>query len=185
MPGKFLQMIFDRLKPTVGKIRPLWDKVMCGLVMTKRSIVKLSKHELFKYAVIGLIGFAIVLTIMLIETTPDKAQDTAYVSEQNPAELEPEQPAPTQRPSRAPELTQAKPGRNAVLSEHIDIILGDIPVGTLNPLSPMANNSSTNQVFTMIFDRLLEFDFESMELVPSLAKSWDTNDYRIFNFKLR
>ena len=73
----------------------------------------------------------------------------------------------------------------AVYAEHIDIIVDNNNIAVINPFNPSANPTSTNWVFTMVHDRLIERDDHAGEFVGFLAESWDTDDYQTFTFNLR
>ena len=70
-------------------------------------------------------------------------------------------------------------------AEHIDVIVDNNNIGTINPLNPASNVSSTNWILVMVFDRLLNRNDETGEYLPALATEWHTDDFITFNFKLR
>ena len=70
-------------------------------------------------------------------------------------------------------------------ADHVSITMENVFVAALNPFVLGTNNSSTNQAFIMIYDRLLERNHDTGEFVASLATQWNTEDYQTFTFTLR
>jgi len=70
-------------------------------------------------------------------------------------------------------------------ADHIDIIVDNSPISAISPFEPVGNTTSSNWVFTMIYDRLLEWDQKNGVFMPSLAVSWETSDFKTFIFHLR
>ena len=129
-------------------------------------------------------GCVLLAALLVYIFLPDGTEpyEPGYILDEPP---EVRQPVPPQ-PVRLPEMTDpVLMHPNAVFAEHIDIIKDDNSVGVLNPLSPAANNPPANWCFIMIHDRLVEFDFETMSYVPSLATAWEVRNYRNFRFTLR
>ncbi|MCL2391377.1 MAG: ABC transporter substrate-binding protein [Oscillospiraceae bacterium] len=91
---------------------------------------------------------------------------------------------PVTQPPALPE-PPAPPREEANLAEHIEIILDNNQIGVLNPMSPASHTPGTNQTFTMIHDRLLNYNIESGEFLPALATTWHTDDYQTFILTLR
>ncbi|MCL2408589.1 MAG: ABC transporter substrate-binding protein [Oscillospiraceae bacterium] len=70
------------------------------------------------------------------------------------------------------------------LAEEVHIIVDNNNIVVLNPHNPGANATSTNWVLTMIHDRLFD-QIPGEGFVPSLALSYETEDYQHFIFNLR
>jgi len=81
-------------------------------------------------------------------------------------------------------MQQIEEGADHVFADHIDVIMDNNNVGTLNPMNPAANTSPTNWSLVMLFDRLLN-RLDTGEYLPGLATEWHTDDYITFNFRLR
>jgi peptide/nickel transport system substrate-binding protein len=79
--------------------------------------------------------------------------------------------------------TSAKPGDN-VCAEHINVIIDNLKIAVINPLSPSSTGSSTNWVMGMVYESLLK-DIGEGKYGPNLATSWDTTDYKTITMKLR
>ena len=94
-------------------------------------------------------------------------------------------PSASSTPVSGQEPVDAPPPEGARFAEHIEVIMDNNTVGTLNPMSPASGTPSTNHTFTMIHDRLLNYSIENGEYRPSLATEWGTDDYQTFTFKLR
>jgi len=108
-------------------------------------------------------------------------------SDPAPAATEPTVPGATE--PTAPEgggmLEEAPPEDDVVFAEHIDIIIDNNNIGVINPFNPAANPTSTNWVFVMVHDRLIERDHDAGVFIASLAHDWNTDDYQTFTFNLR
>jgi peptide/nickel transport system substrate-binding protein len=75
-------------------------------------------------------------------------------------------------------------GEDIRFAESFDFVIGNIAIPVINPMSP-AVTTPTNWVHTMIYDRLVESNWDTGEIIPSLASSWDTEGYQSFTFYLR
>jgi len=103
---------------------------------------------------------------------------------------EPAQPGTAELPAAPPAvggggMLEAAPDDEAILAEHIDVIIDNNPIAVINPFNPAANPTSTSWIFLMVHDRLIERDNDSGLFVPSLAHDWHTDDYQTFIFHLR
>ena len=79
------------------------------------------------------------------------------------------------------DMGQAAEGGN--YAEEVRIIVDNNPINVVNPFLPASNNTSTNSVFTMIYDRLL-YPEDDGTFSPELA-SVETSDYTTYSFVLR
>jgi len=79
----------------------------------------------------------------------------------------------------------APPPVTANFAESIVISTDNNVITSIDVLSPASNTPGSNQTFTMIHDRLLNYDFFTAEYLPGLAVDWNTTDYKTFTFKLR
>ena len=73
----------------------------------------------------------------------------------------------------------------AVYRDHIDMIIDNNNIAVINPFNPASQATSTQWVFTMIHDRLIERNETTGEFVSFLATDWSTDDYQTFIFDLR
>ena len=76
------------------------------------------------------------------------------------------------------------PPAGARLADEVRIIMGNSAVGILDPFNPASNNQESIQAMTMIYDRLLDIS-NDRELLPELATSHQTDDWKTFTFTLR
>jgi peptide/nickel transport system substrate-binding protein len=74
---------------------------------------------------------------------------------------------------------------NIRFAEHIELIVDNNPIAVVNPFVPAGAGSSTILVYTMIYDRLLEWDRHTDTYHPGLATRWVTADYQTYTFYLR
>ena len=81
--------------------------------------------------------------------------------------------------------TAAAPtGENIRYAETVDIIIDNTRIASLNLHNVAANNSPTNWVFNMIYDKLL-ISYEPGIYEPMLAESWETDDWQTITMHLR
>jgi peptide/nickel transport system substrate-binding protein len=79
--------------------------------------------------------------------------------------------------------TQAQEG--AKLADEVRIIQDNNMIGVLNPFSPAANTTPTNWIFSAIYDRLISTAEDGFTLIPELALTFSTTDYKTYSFTLR
>jgi len=123
-----------------------------------------------------LIALAIVLVMCLslfAACTPSTPADpVAPTAPTGPGDTAPPPPPPDPPPA------------DGNFANAIDIIVDNNNIAVLDPFNPAANQASTNWVFTMIYDRLLNIAGEG-QFDPGLATSWHTDDYQTFTLTLR
>lgn len=131
------------------------------------------------------IALAIVLTmcVMLIAACGGDANDTS--STPGTQGSSPAATTPGVDITAGGAFEEAPDDEDTVFAEHIDIIADNNNIAVINPFNPAANPTSTNWVFVMVHDRLLERDHYTAQFVPGLAHSWNTDDFQTFTFELR
>jgi len=83
-------------------------------------------------------------------------------------------------------LAEAPPeDEDVVFARSLDVIVDNNNIAVINPFNPAANPTSTNWIFTMVHDRLMERDDATGDFIPSLAASWETDDFQTFVFHLQ
>jgi len=73
---------------------------------------------------------------------------------------------------------------DAVYAESLDVITEGTALAVLNPFNAATNTTTTQQVFIMIYDRLVN-NLGEGNFGPSLATSWDPGDFRTIRMTLR
>lgn len=118
-----------------------------------------------------------IMSVGLISGCSSGSNDTAQTSQAPAAESS----APATSESAKP-AEPAAPAEGAKYKE--DIIVGIS--GKIIALDPQENsNTQHNYYFRMVFDTLLDFDNQKLELKPNLATEWSTDDAITYTFKLR
>jgi len=110
------------------------------------------------------------------DTTP------ATGGQQPPASGGTQPPPPGGTAVPPPEIPEAPAEAN--FARAIDVIVDNNNIAVIDPFNPAANQASTNWVFVMIYDRLLNVDTEGT-FFPGLATEWSTEDYQTFRLTLR
>lgn len=82
-----------------------------------------------------------------------------------------------------PDASQ-KPEETKKYAEHIEAIGDSTPIAVINPFAAAGTGNSTNWVYGMIYDTLIKTD-EDGKVLPCLATSWETEDYKTYVFHLR
>ncbi|MCL2200679.1 MAG: ABC transporter substrate-binding protein [Oscillospiraceae bacterium] len=74
---------------------------------------------------------------------------------------------------------------DAQFADHVTVIVDNNVLSVMNPFSPAAAGTSTNWVFTMVHDRLLNLDADGASFNPGLALTYETTDFQTFRLTLR
>jgi len=77
------------------------------------------------------------------------------------------------------------PPVEARFAEHVIISTDNNVITSIDVMSPASNVPGSNQVLTMLHDRLLNYDFSTGGYYLGLAVEWGTSDFQTFTFKLR
>lgn len=94
------------------------------------------------------------------------------------------QPSPA--PTGNPELVQPPPVDEGVKFAETIEGLFDANLAVINPLSTAGSSgTANNSAYTMIYDRLVEYDEVALTHVPALATRWETDDWQTFRLSLR
>ena len=134
---------------------------------------------------------AMLLCITLVTSCKTKAPvvesptASAPAASQQPSQAPSTQPTP---PSQTPPpvITNVVPEeapKDVKFADDINIVV-TTQISAINLYSPGGSNAACQMVYRCIFDRLLEYLGEG-KFGPSLAKSYETSDYKTFVFHLR
>ena len=91
---------------------------------------------------------------------------------------------PSATPSYAAPSAPAPTAEGVKFADTIDMIIDNSRIATLSIYNLGSNNSPTNWVFKMIYDRLLD-SYEPGVYEPMLATSWETEDWQTVTMSLR
>jgi peptide/nickel transport system substrate-binding protein len=100
------------------------------------------------------------------------------------AQGSPSSSAPALNSPPAAPTAAAPSGDNVKYADKVDIIIDNTRIATLNLYNVASNNSPTNWVFSMIYDKLL-ISYEPGKYEPMLATSWETDDWQTITMHLR
>jgi peptide/nickel transport system substrate-binding protein len=104
-------------------------------------------------------------------------------SQQQPSQQQPSQPGGPQQPIVAP--TEAPPD-DAVFAEEITVIISNNRIAVLDVASPASSADTIGWSLNAFLSTLYDFDTVNPgKYLPSLAKSYETNDMQTITFNLR
>ena len=92
-------------------------------------------------------------------------------------------PATSAAPPSSAGVAQPSPSANAKYSDNLNVSIGD-KVAVIDIFNPAFGNSQSGLVSNMLWSTLVYCSMDN-KYGPALAKSWDTKDYKVYNFKLR
>ena len=71
------------------------------------------------------------------------------------------------------------------LAEHIEVMSNSVVPAVINAFNPSGMVAPAQWIYTLITDKLIEYDEAKGEVLPQLATRWETNDNKTIRFYLR
>jgi len=118
-------------------------------------------------------------------TAPSAAAPSASPSSQPQGSSSPSPSAALPSSGDQSFIEPPKEDESVKYADHIEVLL-DSNIAVINPTSTAGSSGpGVNSTYTIIYDRIVEFDEIEGRHVPALATSWETDDWQTITFKLR